>query len=489
MTNTTHPVKRGILRNFIGGEFCDARGGARIDNVNPATGEVIGALPDSGVSDVDLAVESARAAFPAWKASGREARAKTLYAIADAIEKKKHGLALAETRDQGKPVSLSLSMDIPRAAANFRFFAGAILHESDDAFHGDGGLFNYTARKPLGVCGLITPWNLPLYLLSWKIAPALATGNTAVCKPSEFTSSTAYMLAEIFAETGLPPGVCNMVFGSGPAAGGALVTHPRVPLISFTGGTKTGAGLATAVAPQFKKVSLELGGKNANVIFADADLALAARTSVRSSFLNQGEICLCGSRIYVERSVFESFLTALRAETAKLVVGDPEDERTTVGALIHSEHRDKVESYVDIARSEGARVESGGKRPTLSAPFARGAFYEPTILTGVRADSRVQKEEIFGPVVTVTPFGDEAEAVMLANDVEYGLSASVWTRDAARAHRVAEALDVGTVWVNAWLMRDLRVPFGGAKASGLGREGGRHSLEFYTETKTVAMKW
>ncbi|MCA2958670.1 MAG: aldehyde dehydrogenase [Silvanigrellales bacterium] len=481
------------LLNFIGGEFVPPARGAFLENVNPATGCVFGRLPDSDASDVNRAVEAARNAFPSWRDTPREKRAALLNAVANGIEARREEFARAETRDQGKPLSLARSMDIPRAIENFRFFAGALLHEAQEALESgashSSALLSYTTRGPLGVAGLVTPWNLPLYLLTWKIAPALATGNTAVCKPSEFTSTTAFLLAEVMRDAGIPPGVCNVVFGRGETAGEALVVHPHVPLVSFTGGTGTGAHIAHSVASSFKKLSLELGGKNANLVFADADLDLAARTSVRSSFLNQGEICLCGSRIYVEESIFDSFLERFVAQTRKLVVGDPENEKTTLGALVSAEHRAKVESYFTLAREEGAHFVCGGKRPTLPGPFQNGFFLEPTILTGVAHSSRLQQEEIFGPIVTVTPFRHEAEALFMANDVRFGLSASVWTNDLSRAHRVAHALDVGTVWVNAWLARDLRAPFGGMKASGLGREGGRHSLEFYTETKTIALKW
>lgn len=481
------------ILNFIGGEFVPSERGATLQNVNPATGEVLGTLPDSTAQDVDRAVNAAQNAFLAWRNTPHAKRATHLNDIAALLESRLEEFARAESLDQGKPLSLARTMDIPRAVENFRFFAGAILHEETAAMESGvshaSALLSYTTRSPVGVAGLVTPWNLPLYLLTWKIAPALATGNTVVCKPSEFTSTTAFLLARVMREVGLPAGVCNMVFGRGQTAGEALVDHPRVPLISFTGGTHTGARIAARVAPAFKKLSLELGGKNANLVFADADLAAAARTSVRSSFLNQGEICLCGSRIYVEQSVYEKFLDRFVAETQKLVVGDPLHEKTTLGALVSAEHRNKVESFLALARQEGATFALGGKRPTLPGPLQNGFYLEPTILTDVAHSSRLQQEEIFGPVVTVTPFQNETDAISWANEVRYGLSASVWTNDLSRAHRVAHALDVGTVWVNTWLARDLRAPFGGMKSSGLGREGGRHSLEFFTETKTIAVKW
>jgi aminomuconate-semialdehyde/2-hydroxymuconate-6-semialdehyde dehydrogenase len=411
------PSSHRRLLNVIAGECVPPRQGAFLPNVNPATGEVIGELPASTAADVDSAVEAARAAFPAWRDTPRARRAEILTAAADALAARREEFALAETRDQGKPLSLARSMDVPRAIENFRFFAGAIVHEENAAFHSDGPLLNYTTRAPVGVAALVTPWNLPLYLLTWKLAPALATGNVAVCKPSEYTSTTAFLLSEVLRAAGLPPGVCNMVFGDGTGAGEPLVSHPGVGLVSFTGGTATGERVARAAAPAFKKLSLELGGKNANVVFADADVDLAARTAVRAAFLNQGEICLCGSRLYVEASIFDDFLMRFKAETAKLVIGDPEHERTTLGALVSAEHRAKVEGYLSLAREEGARFVFGGGRPALASPFSSGCFLEPTILTGVREDSRLQKEEIFGPVVTVTPFHTEAEAVRFANDV------------------------------------------------------------------------
>ncbi len=477
------------LANFIGGEFVAPKGNRYIESYCPATGLVDHMVPDSDASDVDAAVRVAKKAFVTWSKTTVEERARLLYKIADLIDARLEELAEAESRDQGKPVWLARTMDIPRAALNFRFFAGAVLHHRESATKMDTGALNYTSRRPVGVAGLISPWNLPLYLLTWKIAPAIATGNTCVCKPSELTSLTAYLLCEILREAGLPVGVVNMVFGRGPGAGQALVDHPDVPLISFTGGTSTGETLARSAAPKFKKLSLELGGKNPNIIFDDADLTEAVATSVRAAFLNQGEICLCGSRLYVHAKIYEPFLQAFREQAAALKVGDPKLNDTFIGPVVSASHRDKIRTYVELARSEGARFVLGGDDPQLAGEFRNGYFLNPIIVGNIPNTSRVCQEEIFGPFVTVIPFETEDEVVAYANSVRYGLSASLWTRDLARAHRVAERLDAGTVWINTWMMRDLRVPFGGMKASGVGREGGEHSIEFFTEVKNVCVKY
>ena len=475
------------LRNFIAGEFRAARSGRTLEDVNPATGQVITRFPDSDPDDVAEAVAAAKTAFPAFSALPVAERSALLMEIARRIEANADGLAELEAMDVGKPVALARRLDIPRAIANFRFFASAILHTASEAHPMEGAL-NYTLRRPLGVVGLISPWNLPLYLLTWKIAPALAAGNTAVAKPSELSPLTANALAEIVRDAGLPAGVLNIVHGIGARAGAALTTHPDVRAISFTGGTATGGAIARAAGPLMKKLSLELGGKNPNVIFADANFAAAADTAVRSSFLNQGEICLCGSRILVERPIYERFLAELTRRAQALAIGDPLDPATEFGSLVSAEHQRKVEGYLTLAREEGGVIATGGRRPTLPASLQGGFFLEPTILTELGPDCRVMQEEIFGPVVTVTPFDSEAEAIAIANGTPYGLSASVWTRDLARAHRVGAALDAGTVWINTWLLRDLRVPFGGMKQSGVGREGGRDSLEFFTESKNICIK-
>jgi len=471
------------LANFINGKFVPPRSGEFFDDVNPATAEVIAAIPDSDERDVDDAVRAAEAAFPAWSRKTSAERSNLLLKLADLIEKNLDELARTESIDNGKTISLAKRLDIPRAVANFRFFATAILHQSSDAHVMDAAALNYTLRQPLGVVGLISPWNLPLYLLSWKIAPAIAAGNTCVAKPSELTPLTANRLAELSLEAGIPPGVINIVHGYGNKAGRALTCHDDVAAISFTGGTVTGSAVAANAAPRFKKLSLELGGKNPNVIFADADLDDAIATSIRSSFWNQGEICLCGSRIFVERSIHDEFVTRFAAAAKKLRIGDPLDESTDVGALISEAHLQKVMGYIDLATKEGGTIVAGGRR--VERP---GYFVEPTIITGLGCDCRVLQEEIFGPVVTITPFDNEDEAVAFANSTRYGLSATVWTRDLSRAHRVAAALDAGTIWINCWLLRDLRVPFGGMKESGVGREGGFESLNFFTEAKNVCVK-
>ncbi|HET7433373.1 MAG TPA: aldehyde dehydrogenase [Thermoanaerobaculia bacterium] len=472
------------LGNFIGGLFVPPKSGTYIDDVEPATGEVIADIPDSDAADIDAAVQAAKRAFPAWSKTPAAERSRLLLKLADLIEQNLDDLAKLESRDNGKTVSLAKRLDIPRSVANFRFFATAILHDATDAHITDApSALNYTLRTPIGVAGLISPWNLPLYLLSWKIAPAIATGNTCVAKPSELTPLTANRLGELANEAGIPAGVINIVHGYGGKAGRALTSHDDVPLISFTGGTVTGSAVATNAAPRFKKLSLELGGKNPNVIFADADLDEAIATSIRSSFWNQGEICLCGSRLFVERAIYDEFVERFTAATKKLRVGDPADDATDVGALISAAHLKKVLGYVELARHEGGTIVTGGNR--IDRP---GFFIEPTVITGLGCECRVLQEEIFGPVVTITPFDGEEEALRFANSTRYGLSATVWTRDLQRAHRVAAALDAGTVWINCWLLRDLRVPFGGMKESGVGREGGRESLHFFTEAKNVCVK-
>jgi aminomuconate-semialdehyde/2-hydroxymuconate-6-semialdehyde dehydrogenase len=471
------------IANFINGEFVPPRSGTYFDDVNPATAEVIAAIPDSDERDVDDAVRAAKAALPAWSRTSAGERSNLLLKLADLIEKNLDDLARTESIDNGKTLSLAKRLDIPRAVANFRFFATAILHQSSDAHVMDAAAFNYTLRQPLGVVGLISPWNLPLYLLSWKIAPAIAAGNTCVAKPSELTPLTANRLAELSIEAGIPAGVVNIVHGYGNKAGRALTCHDDIAAISFTGGTVTGAAVAANAAPRFKKLSLELGGKNPNLIFADADLDDAIATSIRSSFWNQGEICLCGSRIFVERSIHDEFVARFADAAKKLRIGDPLDESTDVGALISEAHLEKVMGYIDLAAKEGGTIVAGGHRVDRA-----GYFVEPTIITGLNCECRVVQEEIFGPVVTITPFDGEDEAVTFANSTRYGLSATVWTRDLSRAHRVAANLDAGTIWINCWLLRDLRVPFGGMKESGVGREGGFESLNFFTEAKNVCVK-
>jgi len=476
------------VRNYVGGRFVPAHSGQHMDDLCPADGTVIAQIPRSGARDVDEAAAAANEALKGpWANSTVEDRAQLLESIASAIEARLDEFAALESRDQGKPVSLARSVDIPRAIANFRFFAGAIRHDHTD-FHPMAGALNYTLRRPVGVMGLITPWNLPLYLLTWKVAPALAMGNTIVAKPSELTPLTANALAEVFDQIGAPKGIFNLVHGLGAEAGDAIVSHPEIKGISFTGGTSTGALVAASAAPKFKKLSLELGGKNPTLIFADCDFDAAVEGAARAGFANQGEICLCGSRILVERSIHDRFLTALTQRVAAMKVGDPSAQDTQVGALVSADHRDKVESYIELGKQEGGTIECGGKRPELAEKLQDGYYLEPTVISGLTPSCRTATEEIFGPVVTVHPFDDEREAMAMANGVRYGLAASLWTTNLSRAHRLAEELESGMVWVNTWLLRDLRVPFGGMKDSGVGREGGRYSLEFFSESRNICIK-
>jgi aminomuconate-semialdehyde/2-hydroxymuconate-6-semialdehyde dehydrogenase len=473
--------------NFINGEWVAPKNGRFLENKNPALGEVFSLIPDSDYQDIDLAVESASAAFKKWSMTSAEERSRCLYRLADLLEKNIDEFAKLESQDQGKPWMLAKNMDISRAILNFRFFAGAILHTENESTVMDDKSINYVIRKPVGVAGLISPWNLPLYLLTWKLAPALACGNTVVCKPSEFTSMTAAKLCELLAEAGIPAGVVNMVFGTGHDAGEALVKHPQVPLISFTGGTETGKKVIHASAEHFKKLSLELGGKNPNIIFADCEYDKMLKTTVRSSFLNQGEICLCGSRIYVQENIYDKFVQDLVNEAEALRVDDPSEKRTFMGALVSEAHLAKVNGFIRLAEQEGGKIRTGGARPKLSEKFDKGYFLAPTVITDLPESSPCIQQEIFGPVVTVSKFQTLDEVIKKANGVVYGLSATVWTSNLNTAQTLARSLDVGTVWVNTWMNRDLRVPFGGSKASGLGREGGRHSLDFYSELVTVCL--
>jgi aminomuconate-semialdehyde/2-hydroxymuconate-6-semialdehyde dehydrogenase len=476
------------IQNFINGEFVEPISGRYLDNIEPATGKPYSQVADSDERDVDLAVIAAEKAFIDWSKKTAAERSRFVLRIADLIERDLEKFARAESIDTGKPISLARSLDIPRAVANFRFFATAILHTESEAHVTDGVAFNYTLRQPRGIAGLISPWNLPLYLLSWKIAPAIAVGNIAIAKPSELTPMTAYMLCEIAREAGLPNGVLNVVHGTGPNVGAAITAHPKINIISFTGGTVTGRKVAEACAPLFKKVSLELGGKNPNIVFADADLDAAIAGSVRSSFANQGQICLCGSRVFVERSAYKDFVERFIERTAQLCLGDPLDEKTEQGAIVNKAQLDKIKFYVDLGQKEGGKIALGGNAPKPPNERCRdGYFFPPTVITGLPVSCRTNREEIFGPVVTITPFDNEEQVIDYANDCDYGLSSSVWTQNLNRAHRVAERINTGTVWVNCWLVRDLRVPFGGMKASGVGREGGEEALRFFTEPKNVCI--
>jgi aminomuconate-semialdehyde/2-hydroxymuconate-6-semialdehyde dehydrogenase len=476
------------IQNYINGELTAPASGKYLDNYNPAEGKVYSLIPDSGAEDVQQAVHAAHQAFPDWSSMAIEKRAVILQKIADLIDRDLDTLALAESVDNGKPVKLAKMIDIPRASANMRFFATGIIHFDSEAHITDREAINYTARTPIGIAGCISPWNLPLYLFTWKIAPALAAGCTVVAKPSELTPMTAFLFSQLCIEAGLPKGVLNIIHGLGPKAGQAIVEHPDIAAISFTGGTVTGKKIAATAAPMFKKLSLELGGKNPNIIFADCDLEQALTTSLQSSFSNQGEICLCGSRIFVERSLYEKFLSEFAKRTKLLTVGDPLNESTRIGALVSESHMNKVLSYVALAQQEGGEIITGGRQLNLKGRCEKGYFVEPTIITGLTHQCRTNQEEIFGPVVTIMPFDTEDEVLTYANSTAYGLSATLWTENLKRAHRISAQLKSGIIWVNCWLFRDLRTPFGGMKQSGVGREGGWEALKFFTESKNICIK-
>ncbi|MBU3700043.1 MAG: aldehyde dehydrogenase [Candidatus Kapabacteria bacterium] len=476
------------IRNYIGGHFCEPHSGLWIDNVDPSTGEVASLIARSDARDVSDAVLAASRAFPAWSTMPAKGRSEFMMEISRRIKLHLDDLALAETNDQGKPLWLSRSVDIPRAVENMAFFATEILHTHTQAHQTDEHVINYTLRRPLGVVGCISPWNLPLYLFTWKIAPALAAGNTVVAKPSELTPMTAFLLSQICIDAGLPPGVLNIVHGYGPECGQAIVEHPDVKAISFTGGTSTGRRIAATAAPMFKKLSLELGGKNPTIVYDDVDVESTARSVARAAFTNQGEICLCGSRIFVQRGIYDAFQQALIKETGRFVVGDPLEADTRTGAVVNEAHMAKVLGYIELAKQEGGTVLAGGNRVQVPGRCANGYFIEPTLIAGLGQQCRVNREEIFGPVATLIPFDTEDEAVAMANDTEYGLAASIWTSNVHRAHRTAHRLESGIVWVNTWLMRDLRTPFGGMKQSGVGREGGTEALRFFTEPQNICLQ-
>ena len=477
------------LQNFINGTYVPPKNGQYIDNYEPATGQVYALIPDSDEEDVLDAVDAAEKAFPIWSKMSIEERSKILVRLSEGIEKNMDEFVQAESRDNGKPVSLAAHVDIPRAVSNFHFFATAITHFVSESHLMEGVGINFTTRKPIGIVGCISPWNLPLYLFSWKIAPALAAGNCVIAKPSEITPYTAYLLGKIAQEAGMPAGVLNILHGTGPKVGDAIVKHPKIKAISFTGGTKTGEYIARTAGPMFKKLSLELGGKNPNIIFADCDFDDMLSTTIRSSFANQGQICLCGSRIFVERPIYEKFKEAFVAKVSRSKVSFPTDPEAKLGAIVSESHMEKILSYIELAKQEGGTILTGGKRVLLAAPYDQGYYIEPTIIEGLSYDCRTNQEEIFGPVVTITPFDTEEEALMMANSTAYGLAGTIWTSNLNRAHRVADELQSGIVWVNAWLVRDLRTPFGGVKASGVGREGGWEALRFFTEAKNIFIKY
>lgn len=477
------------ILNYIDGEFSEPVSGNWIENIAPATGKVYSYIPDSGADDVENAYKAAARAFHGWSTTPYTERSRILSRLADLIGENLEALALAESIDNGKPVSLAKSVDIPRAESNIRFYATAIMHFSSEAHIMENSAVNYTNRKPIGVVGCISPWNLPLYLFTWKVAPALAAGNCVVAKPSEVTPMTAFMLSELCNQAGLPKGVFNIVHGLGTKAGDAIISHPEIKAISFTGGTATGAYIASKAAPMFKKLSLELGGKNPNIIFDDCDFERMLATTVRSSFANQGQICLCGSRIFVQRGIYDRFKTAFVEKVSRMLPGHPQDPNTKFGALVSKPHMEKVLEYIELAKSEGGTVLCGGTKFTPTEEELKEGYYVlPTVIEGLHYACRTNQEEIFGPVVTITPFDTDEEVLAMANSVKYGLSATVWTSDLNRAHKFSGQLETGIVWVNCWLVRDLRTPFGGVKASGVGREGGFEALQFFTEPQNVCIQ-
>jgi len=477
------------IKNYINGSYQDPQSGKWLDNYEPASGKVYSQIPNSNKNDIISAYQAAKGAFPGWSNTTLDERSRILLKVADLIEANLDRLAEAESRDNGKPLWLAKAVDIPRASANFRFFAHAITQFASEAHESIGmHTMNFTLRQPIGVVGCISPWNLPLYLFTWKVAPAIAAGNTVVAKPSEVTPMTAYLLGELLTEAGLPKGVLNIVHGLGTNTGQVIVEHPDIKAISFTGGTATGAHIARTAAPMFKKLSLELGGKNPNLIFADCNYQEMLRNTVRSSFANQGQICLCGSRIYVEASIYEQFKKDFVAIIKQQKVGQPFAEDTKFGALVSESHLEKVLSYVALAEEDGHNILYGGNRITVEG-YEDGYYMEPTIIEVTDNNCRLNQEEIFGPVVTLMSFQKEDEAIALANDVKYGLSATVWTSNLDRAMRISKVLEAGIVWVNTFLNRDLRTPFGGVKASGVGREGGFEALRFFTEPKNVCIQY
>jgi len=478
-----------VLENFIDGQYLAPVNENYLDNFEPATGLVYGQIPNSDADDVELAVKAAEKAWPAWRDMPLENRADYLYAIAKEIEANLTPLALAEATDNGKPISLATAVDIPRAASNFKFFAHACSQFASESHAMASTAINYTHRQAIGIVGCISPWNLPLYLFTWKIAPALAAGNCVIAKPSEITPKTAAMLGEICQKVGLPKGVLNILHGNGASVGSAICDHVKIKAISFTGGTTTGAAIASQLAPKFKKLSLELGGKNPALVFDDCDFDDTVSQVFRASFANQGQICLCASRIYVQRNIYEKFKQALVAKTENLKPEDPLLSETKMGAIVSKNHLEKVKHYIALAQEEGGTVLCGSQQVHLTDRCKQGYFLQPTIIEGLQNSASCNQQEIFGPVITIQPFDSEEEALALANDSQYGLAATVWTNNLKRAHNLAERLNTGIVWINCWLLRDLRTPFGGMNHSGVGREGGHEAMRFFTETKNVCIKY
>ena len=475
------------LLNYINGELLEPNSKEYIENESPVDGQVFSLVPDSDKQDVETAVEAAKKAFPFWSGLSKKERHDHLMRLADGIQARFDEMVEAESKDNGKPEWLAKQVDIPRASENLRFFATASLHFASQMHDMDGKAINYTLREPIGVVGCISPWNLPIYLFTWKIAPALAAGNTVVAKPSEVTPYTAYLLSEVCQEVGFPKGVLNIVHGYGHKVGAAITSHPDTPVISFTGGTVTGAKIAETAAPMFKKLSLELGGKNPNIIFADADFEDALEMALKASFRNQGQICLCGSRLFVEEPIYEKFKAAFVKRTQELKVGNPKADND-LGAVVSKGHMNSILSKIELAKEEGGKVLCGGNRLILEGELSEGYYIEPTIIEGLNHMCRTNQEEIFGPVVSIMPFKNEEDVIEMANSTRYGLAASIFTKDISKGHRVAAKIDSGIIWINTWMMRDLRIPFGGMKDSGVGREGGFKSLEFFTEPKNVCLK-
>lgn len=476
------------ISNYINGKLTVPCSSQYFDNIEPAKGIAYCLIPDSNENDVEKAVKSAEEAFPKWSQLSIQDRGEWLIKLSHGITAQMDQFIEAESRDNGKPIKLARQVDIPRAIANFKFYATAIQHYASEAHNMVGMGINYTLRQPIGIVGCISPWNLPLYLFSWKIAPALAAGNCVIAKPSEITPYSAFLLSKVMTDIGFPKGVLNILHGYGSKVGEAIVCHPKIKAISFTGGTKTGQHISAIAAPMFKKLSLELGGKNPNIIFDDCDFDTMLKTTIRSSFANQGQICLCGSRIFVQKGIYKKFKEAFVKKVKHSVVSYPSDPKAHLGAIVSEAHLEKILYYINLAKEEGGTILAGGKRVTLAAPYEKGYYLTPTVIEGLPYDCRTNQEEIFGPVVTLIPFETEEEVLKMANSTLYGLSATIWTKDLTKAHRMAANIESGIIWINSWLIRDLRTPFGGMKASGIGREGGWGALDFFTEPKNIFIK-